>query len=142
MKIKMGMIGGGAGSFIGPVHRMAALMDGKIEIVSGALSSDKNKSLESGTAIGLSPDRIYSNWHDMISSEMVLPDEKRPDFISIVTPNYLHFEPSKAALEAGFHVVCDKPLCSSSKEARELLELIQQKKLILCNTYGYSGKKS
>jgi predicted dehydrogenase len=139
MKIKMGMIGGGTGSFIGPIHRIAALMDGKIEIVSGALSSDKNKSIESGNLIGLSPDRIYSDWREMISSEMALSDEKRPDFITIVTPNNLHFEPSKAALEAGFNVVCDKPLCSTSNEARELLEIIRHKKLILCNTYGYSG---
>jgi predicted dehydrogenase len=139
MKIRMGMIGGGSGSLMGPIHRMAALMDGKIEIVSGALSSDKVRSVESGTAIGLSPERIYSDWHQMISNESALPVEERPDFITIVTPNNLHYAPSKKSLEAGFHVVCDKPLCIDSNEARDLLEIVQRKKLLFCNTYNYSG---
>jgi predicted dehydrogenase len=139
MKIKMGMIGGGIGSLIGPIHRIAALMDGKIDIVSAAPSSDKTKSIESGKAIGLSPERVYSGWQQMITAEMALPVEKKPDFITIVTPNNLHYAPSKAALEAGFHVVCDKPLCISSSEAKDLLAIVERKKLLFCNTYNYSG---
>jgi predicted dehydrogenase len=139
MKVRMGMIGGGSGSLMGPIHRMAALMDGKIEIVCGALSGDKMKSLESGLEIGLSPDRIYSDWNQMISREITLAEDVRPDFITIVTPNILHYAPSKASLEAGFHVVCDKPLCINSDEARDLLGIVKRKKLLFCNTYNYSG---
>jgi predicted dehydrogenase len=139
MKIRMGMIGGGNGSLMGPIHRMAALMDGRIEIVSGALSSDKVKSVESGTGVGIAPDRIYSDWCQMIAREITLPADERPDFITIVTPNNLHYAPSKASLEAGFHVVCDKPLCINSNEARDLLDIVQRKKLLFCNTYNYSG---
>ena len=133
------MIGGGIGSLIGPIHRMAAIMDGKIEIVSGAMSSDFKKSIESGEAVGIPSDRIYTNWQEMISHEKLLPEEKRPDFITIVTPNNLHYAPSKAALEAGFHVVCDKPLCINSDEARDLMDIVTRKELLFCSTYNYSG---
>lgn len=139
MKVKMGMIGGGIGSLIGPIHRFAAIMDGKVEIVSGTFSSDREKSFESGKAIGIAKERTYSDWKEMIAMESELPTGQRPDFITIVTPNNLHYLPAKAALETGFHVLCDKPLCITSDEARDLLNIVNRKKLLFCSTYNYSG---
>lgn len=139
MKVKMGMIGGGLGSLMGPIHRMAAQLDGKIEIVSGSFNSSKDKSIESGLSIDLKPDRIYADWQLMIESEKNHDAGIKPDFISVVTPNNLHYAPSKAALEAGFHVICDKPLCLTSDEARDLKKIAEKKGLLLCSTYNYSG---
>ena len=139
MKVKMGMVGGGLGSLMGPIHRMAAQLDGKIEIVSGSFNSSKDKSIESGLSIGLNPDRIYADWKSMIESERDLDAGIKPDFISVVTPNNLHYGPSKAALDAGFHVICDKPLCLTSDEARDLMRIASEKSLLFCSTYNYSG---
>ena len=104
-KLRMGMVGGGPGAFIGAIHRTAALMDGEIELVCGAFSSDPKKSKQAGEELNLSADRIYGSHEEMIQRESALPAEKRMDFVSIVTPNHLHFAPSKLALENGFHVV-------------------------------------
>ena len=109
-KIRMGMVGGGRGAFIGAVHRMAAALDGEIELVCGAFSSNPKKSRLSGKDLFLPADRCYGSYEEMIKKEKELPEGVRMDFISIVTPNHVHFGPAKMALQNGFHVVCDKPL--------------------------------
>lgn len=139
MKLRMGMIGGGEGSLIGPVHRMAARLDGLAELVSGAFSSDPGVSELTGRKEGLPESRIYSTWQEMISRESALPDSVRPHFISIVTPNHLHFLPALMAMEAGFHVVCDKPLCISASEAKELQKTVEHTGRLFLLTHNYTG---
>ena len=138
-KIKMGMVGGGRGAFIGGVHRMAAALDGQIELVCGAFSADPAKSRLSGEDLYLDPDRIYPTYEDMIQAEKALPEEVRMDFVSIVTPNHIHYGPAKLALENGFHVVCDKPLCYNLDEAKELEQLVQSTGLLFALTHTYTG---
>jgi len=135
----MGMIGGGEGSLIGPVHRMAARLDGMIDLVSGAFSSDPVVSEMTGTREGLSSSRIYGNWQEMIASESRLPEDLRPHFIAVVTPNHLHYGPAKMALEAGFNVLCDKPLCMSVAEAIDLHETVEHTGKLFCLTHNYTG---
>jgi len=139
MKVRMGMIGGGEGSFIGPVHRMAARLDGMIELVSGAFSSDPSVSAVTGSREGLCEDRIYGDWQEMIMKESKLPEEIRPHFIAIVTPNFLHYGPAKMALEYGFNVLCDKPLCMSVAEAEDLFDAVNESKKLFCLTHNYTG---
>lgn len=138
-KIRMGMIGGGQGSFIGAVHRQAAALDGEIELVCGAFSSNADRSLESGRALYLSDDRIYPSWKEMISKEANLPDDKKMDFVSIVTPNHVHFEPAKMAIETGFHVMVDKPMCFSLEQSFELEKLVNTHNRLLGLTHTYTG---
>src|SRR5687768_541096 len=107
-KIRYGMIGGGQGSFIGIVHRMAASLDGQMELVCGAFSSDPVRSRVSGKELFLPPDRCYGDFKEMITREASLPEGERMNVVSIVTPNDLHCEPALMALEHGFHVICDK----------------------------------
>lgn len=139
MKIRMGMIGGGEGSLIGPVHRMAARLDGLTEMVCGAFSSDYDVCLATGAREGLPESRLYRTWQEMLASESNLPPEVRPHFISIVTPNNLHYGPAMEALKAGFHVVCDKPLCMTVTEAAELQETVERTGLLFCLTHNYTG---
>ena len=106
----MGMVGGGRGAFIGAVHRMAAALDGQIDLVCGAFSSSPEKSRLSGEDLYISPDRAYGSFSEMMEKEKQLPPDVRMDFVSIVTPNHMHYAPAKLALENGFHVVCDKPM--------------------------------
>ena len=138
-KIRMGMVGGGRGAFIGGVHRMAAALDGQIELVCGAFSSDPAKSRASGSDLFLPPERSYGSFEEMIKTEKTLPATQRMDFISIVTPNHAHFGPAKMALENGFHVVCDKPLCFSMEEALELEQLVRDTGLLFALTHNYTG---
>ncbi len=138
-KIRMGMVGGGRGAFIGGVHRMAAALDGHIDLVCGAFSSDSEKSRLSGQDLYLPEDRVYDSYSQMILTEKELPLGVRMDFVSIVTPNHMHFGPAKMALENGFHVVCDKPLCLSIKEAEELVDLVHKTGLIFALTHNYTG---
>ena len=139
MKLRMGMIGGGEGSLIGPVHRMAARLDGMIDLVSGAFSSDPAVSEMTGTKEGLNSSRIYGSWQEMIARESSLPDDLRPHFIAVVTPNHLHYGPAKMALEAGFHVLCDKPLCMSVAEAIDLHGTVERTSKLFCLTHNYTG---
>ena len=138
-KIKMGMIGGGRGAFIGGVHRMAAALDGQIELVCGAFSSDAERSRLSGEDLYLDSSRVYGSYGEMIEKEKNLPSGERMDFVSIVTPNHLHFAPAKMALENGFHVVCDKPLCFTLAEAEELVKLVESSRRIFALTHNYTG---
>jgi predicted dehydrogenase len=138
-KLRMAMVGGGPGAFIGAIHRTAAFMDGEIELVAGAFSSDPQKSKQAGEQLNIAADRIYGSYREMIEKEKALPAEKRIDFVSIVTPNHLHFEPSKLALEAGFHVVLDKPMTFSLEEAKQLRDIVKQTGKYLCLTHTYTG---
>ncbi|MBR5802870.1 MAG: Gfo/Idh/MocA family oxidoreductase [Bacteroidaceae bacterium] len=139
-KIKMGMLGGGPGSFIGPVHRMAANLDGLIELVCGCFSSDPAKSAQAGEELCLPKERVYTSYQEMIEKEILLPADERMDFLSIVTPNHLHYAPAAMALEAGFHVALDKPITYSLEEVQSLAEIMARtgKRLLLTHTYsGY-----
>lgn len=138
-KLRMGMIGGGPGAFIGAVHRIAANMDGEIELVCGAFSSDPEKSKLAGELLNLPASRIYGSYKEMIRAENELPLNERMDFVSIVTPNHVHFEPAKLALENGFHVVLDKPLAFDLKEAKILQEIAKKSQLFFCLTHTYTG---
>lgn len=138
-KLRMGMIGGGPGAFIGTVHRIAAGMDGEIELVCGAFSSDPEKSKQAGEMLYLNSSRVYGSYKEMIRREAELPAAEKMDFVSIVTPNYLHFEPAKLAIENGFHVVLDKPMTFDLSEALQLKELVAKKGAIFCLTHTYTG---
>ena len=133
------MVGGGRGAFIGAVHRIAAAMDQQIELVCGAFSSDPEKSKASGADLFLPPGRCYGTFEEMIKAEKALPADQRMDFIAIVTPNHMHFPPAKMALENGFHVVCDKPLCFNMKEAYELKKIVENTGLLFGLTHTYTG---
>ncbi len=137
--LKMGMIGGGPNSFIGAIHRIAARIDGHIELVAGAFSSDENKSRITGDELGLAPERIYKNFEELILTEAKLPAEKRIDFVSIVTPNHVHYAPAKLAMENGFNVVLDKPLCLNLTEAKDLLAVQKKTNALFCLTHTYTG---
>ena len=138
-KLRMGMVGGGEGAFIGGVHRMAAALDGQIELVCGAFSSEAERSRRSGEALYIDPKRIYPDFINMIKLEKKLPADKRMDFISIVTPNHVHFAPAKLALENGFHVICDKPLSFSLDEALKLEKVVEKTGMLFALTHNYTG---
>jgi predicted dehydrogenase len=138
-KLRMGMVGGGKNAFIGAVHRIAAHMDGLIELSCGALSANTENAIESGKMLFLPEDRVYLNYEDMIRQESKLPANKRMDFVSIVTPNHVHFDPAIMALEHGFHVVLDKPMTFTLDEAKELKKKTDETGLLLCLTHTYSG---
>lgn len=138
-KLRMGMVGGGRGAFIGGVHRIAANMDGLIELVCGAFSSDPEKSKASGADLLLPPDRCYGSFEEMILTEKGLPDDKRMDFVAIVTPNHMHYEPAKLALESGFDVICDKPLSFTMDEAYDLEKTVKATGRVFALTHNYTG---
>lgn len=138
-KLRMGMIGGGPGAFIGAVHRIAANIDGEIELVCGAFSSDAEKSKLAGESLYLPASRIYGSFKEMIRTEASLPANERMDFVSIVTPNHVHFEPAKLALENGFHVVLDKPMTFNLEEAKILQQIAKDEQLLFCLTHTYTG---
>ncbi len=119
-KLRMGMVGGGQGAFIGGVHRIAAALDGQIELTAGVFSRDFQNTQATGVSLYLDPARLYVSAAEMAAAEAARPSSDRIDFVSIVTPNDAHFAPAKAFLEAGFHVVCDKPLAFTLEQAEEL----------------------
>ena len=133
------MVGGGRDAFIGGVHRMAARLDGRIELVAGAFSSDAAKSRASGEDLGLDPSRVYPDYETMAAAEAKLPESERIDFVSIVTPNHVHFPPAKTFLEAGFHVVCDKPMTYDLAEAKALRDLVKSTGKVFALTHNYTG---
>jgi predicted dehydrogenase len=138
-KIRYGMVGGGRGAFIGAVHRIAANIDGQIELVAGAFSSDAEKSKASGADFFLAPDRAYASFQEMFEKEAARPKGDRIDFVSIVTPNHVHFPAAKAALEAGFHVLSDKPATFDLAEAKELAKIVKKTGKLYGLTHNYTG---
>ncbi len=136
-KLRMGMVGGGRGAFIGQVHRMAANLDGKIELVAGAFSSDPEKSRLSGQDYFLAPDRVYGSYGEMAQKEAARED--RIDFVSIVVQNHLHYDVAKTFLEAGFHVICDKPLCFNLEQAHQLRDVVKNSGKVFALTHNYTG---
>lgn len=138
-KLKMGMVGGGIGSFIGDVHRKAALLDGKIELSCGAFSSNAQRSLDSALKLGLPEHKAYKNFEQMIVEEAKLPESERMDFVSIVTPNHVHFPPAKLAMEYGFPVICDKPVTLNLQEALDLKKIIEDTGQLFALTHTYTG---
>jgi len=138
-KVRYGMVGGGPGAFIGAVHRKAAALDGEIELVAGAFSSDAMKSRRQGEQLFLDPTRVYGSWREMIEGEKKLPEGERIDFVTIVTPNVAHFEVAKGFLEAGFNVVCDKPMTTKLADAEELCRLVKKHDAVFALTHNYTG---
>jgi predicted dehydrogenase len=138
-KLRMGMIGGGKGAFIGSIHRHAAFMDGLIELTCGSLSIDAENAILSGKELFLDSDRIYTNYEEMLTKEAGLPADKKIDFVTIVTPNFAHFEPAMMALDKGFHVVLEKPMTFTLEEAKLLQAKVKKTGLKLCLTHTYSG---
>ena len=139
VKLKMGMIGGGIGSFIGAIHRNAAFLDNKIELVSGCFSSSFENSLQTGNDLYLDKDRVYKSFEEMLSKESTLSKSDRIDIVSIVTPNHLHFNPAMMALEKGFPVIIDKPLSFNSIESKKLLQKVDETGLPFAVTHTYTG---
>jgi len=138
-KLRMGMIGGGKDAFIGAVHRIAANIDGQIELCCGALSVNPEVAKESGKILFLDEDRAYTSYQELFEKESLLPADKRIDFVTIVTPNFAHFEPAMMALENGFNVVIEKPITLSLEEAKLLQQKVEETGLTLCLTHTYSG---
>lgn len=138
-KLRLGMIGGGKGAFIGAVHRIAAQIDGEYELVCGAFSSKPDVSIESGKDLGLDPSRCYGSFSELFEKEKQLPEEERMQVVSIVTPNHVHFEPAKLAMQNGFHVILDKPITFSLAEAKELEKIAKETGQRFCLTHTYTG---
>ncbi len=138
-KLRFGMVGGGRGAFIGAVHRIAATMDGRAELMAGAFSSDPARSRASGADLLVAPERTYASYQAMARAESRMPAERRLDFVVIVTPNHLHFPVAKTFLRAGFHVVCDKPVTRTLSEARALQSLVRKSRRVFALTHNYAG---
>lgn len=136
-RLRLGMVGGGQGAFIGAVHRIAARLDDRYQLVSGALSSDPERALASAEELGIAKERSYSNFKTMASAESEREDGI--DVVSVVTPNHVHSDAARAFLKAGIHVICDKPLTTNLADARMLSELAREKDLLFAVTYNYSG---
>jgi predicted dehydrogenase len=136
-RIRLGMVGGGEGAFIGAVHRIAARLDDQYELVAGALSSTPDKSLRSGAVLGLDPARIYPDFAAMAVAEAARPDGI--EAVSIVTPNHAHFAAASAFLNAGIHVICDKPMTTTLADAKNLAALVNHSGRIFCLTHNYTG---
>ncbi|HLX59401.1 MAG TPA: Gfo/Idh/MocA family oxidoreductase [Ktedonobacteraceae bacterium] len=134
-KLRAGIVGGGQGSFIGAVHRIASELDGQAEVVAGAMSADPQRAAASAQAWFLK--RSYANFEEMAKVESTMPDGI--DFVMVTTPNHLHYPVARAFLEHGIHVVCDKPMTFNLDEAQSLVELVEQKKLIFALTHNYTG---
>lgn len=138
-KLRYAMVGGGQGAFIGAVHRKAMALDGQYELVAGALSSTPEKARASGRELGLAEDRNHGDWQALLADELKRGPSERIDLVSIVTPNHLHFPVARAFVEAGFHVVCDKPLVHTAAQANELAAAVRQRGTVFGVTYNYGG---
>jgi predicted dehydrogenase len=138
-KLRMGMVGGGRGAMIGAVHRRAAMLDGGVELVAGAFSSTADKSIESGRDLYVPNDRIYGSWQEMLETESRMPEDKRLDFVSVVTPNHVHYPVSLAFASAGFSVACDKPLCHTVEQGLDLVKAAKDSDIVFAVTYNYTG---
>jgi predicted dehydrogenase len=138
-KLRMGLVGGGQGAFIGRVHSTAAVLDNRAALVAGALSSDPKKAKASAPDYDISPARAYGSYAEMLAAELKLPASERIDFVTVATPNHTHFEIAKAALEAGFNVVCDKPLTFDLAQAEQLATVVDQSEAVFAVTHNYTG---
>ena len=138
-KLRMGIVGGGQGSFIGRVHVTAAVLDNRAALVAGALSSDPERAKASAADYDIDLSRAYGSYQELFDRERALPADKRIDFVSIATPNHMHFPVAKAAVEAGFHCVCDKPLTLTLAEAEELAKIVKQSNVVFAVTHNYTG---
>lgn len=138
-KLKMGMVGGGRDAFIGAVHRRAATLDQGVELVCGAFSSTPEKSKASAKDFYIGDDRAYGTYQEMVERESALPEGERIDFVSIVTPNHMHYPVAKAFVDAGFSVVMDKPMVHTSEQAQSLIEAVEKQGVVFCVTYNYTG---
>jgi len=138
-KLRMGLVGGGQGSFIGRVHSIAAVMDHRAALVAGAFSSDPAKAKASALDYGVAPERAYGSYKEMVEGENKLPDGERIDFVSVATPNHTHFEIARAFAEAGFNVMCDKPLTFDLAQAEELAKVVQRTGVVFAVTHNYTG---
>ncbi len=138
-KLRGGMVGGGPGSFIGPVHRMAATMDGEASYVAGCLDVDPEKSIEAGKVYYMDPKRVYGTWQEMIEKESALGDDEKIDFVSIVTPNATHLDIAKGFLEAGFNVYCEKPMTMDLASGKELAAIVKKSGKAFALNHNYTG---
>ena len=138
-KLRMGMVGGGPGAFIGDVHRKAARLDGQIEIVAGAFDINPRKSKQMGRELNLPSRRVYKTYTEMIEKELALPADERIDFVAITTPNNWHFPIAKDFLQAGFHVMCEKPMTINVAEARKLKQIVKKSKKVFGLMHNYTG---
>ena len=138
-KIRYGMVGGGPDAFIGAVHRKAAALDGQIDLIAGAFSSSPEKSRQQGAELFLDANRVYGSYKEMAEKESQLPEGERIDFVSIVTPNHVHFDVAKTFIEAGFHVVCDKPMTTTVADAETLCQLVKEHDVVFALTHNYTG---
>ena len=138
-KLRMALCGGGMGSFIGRVHATAAVLDNRAALVAGALSSNPERSKASAPAYDIAQDRAYGSIHDLVEKEAALPEDERIDFVSIATPNHTHFEIAKAAVEAGYNVICDKPMTFDLAQAEELLAAVEASDVVFAVSHNYTG---
>ncbi|MGY8731610.1 MAG: Gfo/Idh/MocA family protein [Pirellulales bacterium] len=138
-KLRMALVGGGQGSFIGRVHCTAAVLDNRAALVAGALSSNPERAKASAPDYDIPADRAYGSYQELIESELRLPEDERIDFISIATPNFTHFEIAKAAVEAGFNVICDKPMTFDLAQAEELAAAVDQSNVVFAVSHNYTG---
>lgn len=138
-KLRMALVGGGQGAFIGRVHATAAVLDNRAVLVAGALSSNPDKAKASASDYDISPKRAYGAYQELFDKELALPADQRIDFVSIATPNHTHFPISKAAIEAGFNVICDKPLTFNLAEAEELASLVAKSNVVFAVSHNYTG---
>ena len=138
-KLRMALVGGGQGAFIGRVHATAAVLDNRAELVAGALSSDPERAKASAPAYDIKADRAYGSVPEMLEKEQALPADKRIDFVTVATPNHTHFAIAKAAVEAGFNVICDKPMTFDLKEAEELQKAVEKSGVVFALSHNYTG---
>jgi predicted dehydrogenase len=138
-KLRMALVGGGQGAFIGRVHCTAAVLDNRAELVAGALSSNPERAKASAPDYAIAPDRAYGSYQKMIEKESALPEDQRVDFVSVATPNHTHFAIAKAAVDAGFNVVCDKPMTFDLVQAEELGRAVDQSNVVFALTHNYTG---
>ncbi|MEP0060976.1 Gfo/Idh/MocA family protein, partial [Rhodopirellula bahusiensis] len=138
-KLRMGIVGGGLGSFIGRVHTVAAGLDNRSELVAGAFSSNPERSRQSAPGYGVDESRAYGSYEAMLDAESRLPEDQRIDFVSVTTPNHTHFEIAKAAVEAGFNVVCDKPMTFDLDQAEQLMKTVENSDVVFALTHNYTG---
>ncbi len=138
-KLRMALVGGGQGSFIGRVHATAAVLDNRATLVAGALSSNPERAKASAPAYDIAAERAYTSWQQMFDAENALPADQRIDFVSIATPNHTHFEIAKAAVEAGFNVICDKPMTFDMTQAEELVRAVEASNVVFAVSHNYTG---